>query len=139
MGLASHLQEFESNEINKAIFQQKWKQVERLKRQIDWGTPLDVLPIYSWSEFEALCVNQGGSKHLICISGVIYDVGKFIDSHPGGRALILAQTGKDATASFHGGIYRREYYIITRLLRSRAKSDIFLWSSRISNQHICRF
>ncbi|KAM0256100.1 hypothetical protein ACHAQJ_005187 [Trichoderma viride] len=106
LGLASHLQEFEANEINKAVFQQKWKLIERLKRQINWGTPLDVLPIYSWSEYEALCINNGGSKHLVCIAGVIYDVEPFIESHPGGQTLVLAHVGKDATTSFHGGVYR---------------------------------
>ncbi|KKO96490.1 acyl-CoA desaturase [Trichoderma harzianum] len=106
LGFACHLQEFESNEVNKAIFQQKWKQMEKLKRQINWGTPLDVLPIYSWSEYEALCINHGGSKYLVCVAGVIYDVKPFVDSHPGGRTLIEAYVGKDATASFHGGVYR---------------------------------
>jgi stearoyl-CoA desaturase (delta-9 desaturase) len=107
--LASHLQEFESNEINKAIFQQKWKLVERLKCQINWGPSVDTLPIYSWSEYEALCINHGGSKQLVCISGVIYDVEKFIEGHPGGRTLLAARIGKDATASFHGGVYKRKY------------------------------
>ncbi|KAL7920196.1 fatty acid desaturase domain-containing protein [Trichoderma austrokoningii] len=106
LGLASHLQEFEANEINKAIFQQKWKLVERLKCQINWGPLLDVLPIYHWSEYEALCVGHGGSKHLVCISGVIYDVEEFMESHPGGKALLAAHISKDATASFHGGIYK---------------------------------
>lgn len=107
--MASHLQEFEANEINKAIFQQKWKLVERLKCQINWGPPADTLPIYSWSDYEALCINHGGSRHLICISGVIYDVERFIESHPGGKALLVAHIGKDATASFHGGVYKRKY------------------------------
>ncbi|KAK5997690.1 Acyl-CoA desaturase [Cladobotryum mycophilum] len=105
LGLASHPQQFDSNEIEKAIYQQKQKQVQRLKSRINWGHPLEALPIYTWSEYEALCVNKGGSRHLVCIAGVIYDVASFIDDHPGGRALILASVGKDATASFHGGVY----------------------------------
>lgn len=82
--------------------------MERLKCHINWGPSLDALPIYSWSEYEALCVNHGGSKHLICISGVIYDVEQFTESHPGGRTLLVAHVGKDATASFHGGVYKRK-------------------------------
>lgn len=123
MGLASHLQEFEANEINKAIFQQKWKLVERLKYQINWGPSLDSLPIYSWSEFEALCINYGGSRHLICISGVIYDVEQFIESHPGGKPLLAAHIGKDATASFHGGVYKRKCMVIRHTCLSEMSRD----------------
>jgi cytochrome b involved in lipid metabolism len=32
--------------------------------------------------------------------GVVYDVSAFIDQHPGGRGIILAQCGTDATAMF---------------------------------------
>ena len=39
------------------------------------------------------------------VSGFIHDVGDFIDQHPGGRSLILTQTGKDVTAAFCGGVY----------------------------------
>ncbi|KAL9485337.1 hypothetical protein ACSS6W_004126 [Trichoderma asperelloides] len=129
LGLASHLQEFEANEINKAIFQQKWKLVERLKCQINWGLSLDILPIYSWSEFEALCISHGGSKHLICISGVIYDVERFIENHPGGRTLLAAHIGKDATASFHGGAYKRKYMIIRHTSLSEMDPDFLSLAS----------
>ena len=42
---------------------------------------------------------------LVIVSGFIHDVGGFLDEHPGGRALLLGQRGKDATAAFCGGVY----------------------------------
>ncbi|CAF4863790.1 unnamed protein product, partial [Rotaria sp. Silwood2] len=39
------------------------------------------------------------------IAGFIHDVSHFIDSHPGGRAIVKSYIGKDATVSFYGGIH----------------------------------
>jgi len=46
---------------------------------------------------------QGSS--LIVVDGIVHDVANFIDDHPGGKALIQAYLGKDATWAFHGGVY----------------------------------
>lgn len=116
--------------------------MERLKHQINWGPSLDILPIYSWPEFEALCIHHGGSKHLICISGVIYDVEKFIESHPGGKTLLAAYVGKDATASFHGGIYKRKYMIMRHTSLSETSPGFLSLAStgsfldQIANPHV---
>ncbi|KAI5917657.1 hypothetical protein F4810DRAFT_726831 [Camillea tinctor] len=104
-GLASDLQEFPSNEISKAIFQQEEKRLLTLGKNIVWGRPLDTLPTYTWKEFEALCLEGPKSRQLICIAGVIHDIDGFLDHHPGGRALRASYVGNDATGSFSGGIY----------------------------------
>ncbi|TFK95231.1 cytochrome b5-like heme/steroid binding domain-containing protein [Pterulicium gracile] len=36
----------------------------------------------------------------VLLSGKVYDVSKFIDEHPGGDEVLLAQAGQDATDSF---------------------------------------
>ena len=43
---------------------------------------------------------------LTAIAGVLYDVGEFVARHPGGETLLRQAVGTDATASFHGGLYR---------------------------------
>ena len=42
---------------------------------------------------------------LLAISGIIYDVSSFLDDHPGGRSLLRAYMGRDATKAFNGGVY----------------------------------
>ncbi|KAM9122031.1 cytochrome b5 type B [Pangshura tecta] len=36
----------------------------------------------------------------LVIHGRVYDVGRFLDEHPGGEEVLLEQAGKDATESF---------------------------------------
>ncbi|KAJ6483988.1 cytochrome b5-like heme/steroid binding domain-containing protein [Mycena sanguinolenta] len=36
----------------------------------------------------------------VLINGKVYDCTKFLDEHPGGDEIILAESGKDATESF---------------------------------------
>jgi len=42
---------------------------------------------------------------LVLIAGFIHDVNNFIDSHPGGQALLKRFIGKDATVAFYGGVH----------------------------------
>ncbi|RYP17142.1 hypothetical protein DL765_004675 [Monosporascus sp. GIB2] len=105
IGLAADLQEFAPNEINKALFQQKQKRLRALEKKIAWGPALETLPTYTWDEFERLASRKVNPLNLICVAGVIYNVKPFLERHPGGRSLLLSYVGKDATASFNGGIY----------------------------------
>lgn len=103
LGLAYDLKQFRANEIEKGRVQQLQKKLDRKRATLDWGIPLEQLPVVAWDDFVADCRDNG--KKLTAIAGVIHDIGDFIDTHPGGRALINSAIGKDATAIFNGGVY----------------------------------
>lgn len=102
-GLASDLKKFRTNEIEKGRVQQQQKKLDRKSATLDWGIPLEQLPVISWDDFVGECREK--SKKLIAVAGVIHDVGNFIADHPGGKVLIGSAVGKDATAIFNGGVY----------------------------------
>ncbi|KAF2761846.1 stearoyl-CoA desaturase [Pseudovirgaria hyperparasitica] len=103
LGLASHLKQFRSNEVEKGRLQQMQKKLDVRRAKLDWGTPLNELPVYTWDAFVESAWSEG--KALTSIAGVIHDVSSFINEHPGGQALIKSAIGKDATALFNKGIY----------------------------------
>jgi len=100
-GLAFGLKEFSSNEIQKGILQQQQKKIDQWRAKLDWGVPLDRLPVMEFEEFE----EQAKTRPLILVAGVVHDVGAFIKDHPGGVALIRSGIGKDMTGAFNGGVY----------------------------------
>ncbi|GAP84856.1 putative acyl- desaturase [Rosellinia necatrix] len=102
LGLAYDLKQFRQNEIEKGRIQQLQKKLDQKRATLDWGTPLEQLPVISWDDFVAESKN---GKALVSIAGVIHDVTDFIKDHPGGKALISSAIGKDATAIFNGGVY----------------------------------
>jgi len=102
LGLAYDLKQFRHNEIEKGRLQQMQKKLDQKRATLDWGTPLDQLPVVDWDDFVAQSKN---GKALVAIAGVIHDVTDFIKDHPGGKALISSAIGKDATAIFNGGVY----------------------------------
>lgn len=102
LGLAYDLKTFRQNEIDKGRIQQLQKKLDQKRSRLDWGIPLEQLPVVGWDDYVARC-KQG--EALVAIAGVIHDVKKFIADHPGGKALITSGIGKDATAIFNGGVY----------------------------------
>ncbi|KAI0525929.1 acyl-CoA desaturase 1 [Xylaria bambusicola] len=102
LGLAYDLKTFRQNEIEKGRVQQLQKKLDQKRATLDWGTPLEQLPVISWDDFVAESKN---GRALVSIAGVIHDVTDFIKDHPGGKALISSAIGKDATAIFNGGVY----------------------------------
>ncbi|EGO59931.1 acyl-CoA desaturase 1 [Neurospora tetrasperma FGSC 2508] len=102
LGLAYDLKKFPHNEIEKGRLQQQQKKLDQKRATLDWGIPLENLPVVSWDDFVQESKN---GKAWIAVAGVIHDVGKFIQDHPGGKALINSAIGKDATAIFNGGVY----------------------------------
>ncbi|KAH6702517.1 delta-9 fatty acid desaturase [Verticillium dahliae] len=102
LGLASDLKQFRANEIEKGRVQQLQKKLDQKRATLDWGIPLEQLPVVDWDDFVA---QSKEGKGLIAVAGVIHDVTDFIKDHPGGRALINSAIGKDATAIFNGGVY----------------------------------
>lgn len=103
VGLAYDLKEFRSNEIEKGRVQQLQKKLDQRRAKLDWGIPLDQLPVLSWDDFVREAKTNG--KALVAIAGVIHDVSGFIQDHPGGKSLIASAIGKDATGIFNGGVY----------------------------------
>ena len=102
MGLAYDLKSFRANEIEKGRLQMQQKRLDRKRAQLDWGVPLEQLPVMEWEEYVE-AASKG--RDLVAIAGVIHDVTAFVNEHPGGRAMIRSGIGKDATAMFNGGIY----------------------------------
>jgi predicted heme/steroid binding protein len=70
--------------------------------------------------------SQQGDAWII-IDGVIYDVSKFADMHPGGELLLLQYAGKDATKEFYA-FHRHEILLKYQRLQigvvSGAKSGV---------------
>lgn len=102
MGLAFDLKQFKQNEIEKGRVQQQQKELDQKRARLDWGVPLDQLPVIEWDDFIDQAKNGRG---LIAVAGVVHDVSEFIKNHPGGKAMISSGIGKDATAMFNGGVY----------------------------------
>ena len=102
IGLAYDLKQFRANEIEKGRVQQLQKKLDQKRAKLDWGVPLDQLPVMEWDEYIEQCQNGRG---LIAVAGVVHDVTAFIKDHPGGKAMISSGIGKDATAMFNGGVY----------------------------------
>ncbi|KAF2002349.1 hypothetical protein P154DRAFT_431397 [Amniculicola lignicola CBS 123094] len=102
LGLATGLKQFRSNEIEKGRVQQLQKKLDQKRSKLDWGIPLDQLPVIEWEDYVEQAKNGRG---LIAVAGVVHDVTDFINEHPGGKALIRSGVGKDATAMFNGGVY----------------------------------
>ncbi|OIW31777.1 hypothetical protein CONLIGDRAFT_660032 [Coniochaeta ligniaria NRRL 30616] len=102
IGQAYDLNTFRANEIEKGRLQQQQKKLDAKRSQLDWGIPLEQLPVIAWDDFVADAKN---GKALVAVAGVIHDVTSFIKDHPGGKALITSAIGKDATAIFNGGVY----------------------------------
>ncbi|KAK0353890.1 stearoyl-CoA 9-desaturase [Friedmanniomyces endolithicus] len=102
MGLAYDLKQFRSNEIEKGRVQQQQKKLDQKRAKLDWGVPLDSLPVMEWDDYVDQAKNGRG---LVAVAGVVHDVTDFIAHHPGGKAMIKSGLGKDATAMFNGGVY----------------------------------
>ena len=102
VGLAWDLKEFRANVIEAGRVQQLQKKIDQRRNAVNWGVPLGSLNVIEWDDYIEQCRN---GRALVAIAGVIHDVTGFIADHPGGRALIQSAVGKDATASFNGGVY----------------------------------
>ncbi|KKY29471.1 putative acyldesaturase [Diaporthe ampelina] len=82
------------------------KKLDQKRSKLDWGVPLDQLPIIEWDDFVAQSkATDGTGRALVTVAGVVHDVTDFVKEHPGGKALISSAIGKDATAIFNGGVY----------------------------------
>lgn len=106
IGLIEELCRTPKNLIMQLRIQQKQEVINRMKSQLNWGTPISKLPVVTPGEFKRLVLSP---KHLdriyIVIQNIIHDVTPFLEQHPGGVPLLKASRGKDATKAFYGGVY----------------------------------
>lgn len=84
--------------------QQQQKVLNRVRTQLDWGTPILRLPLITPREFRRICSED--DRLYIVILNIIHDITPFMEQHPGGPALLLALHGMEATKAFYGGVYR---------------------------------
>ncbi|KAG6864491.1 hypothetical protein C0991_009172 [Blastosporella zonata] len=101
IGFASHLRVFPSNEITKGALAMKLKALKKVQESLAWPTASTELPVVTWETFQ----EESKNIPLILVSGFIHDVSSFVDGHPGGRDLLLNNSGKDMTPAFFGGVY----------------------------------
>ncbi|EPQ31706.1 uncharacterized protein PFL1_01039 [Pseudozyma flocculosa PF-1] len=101
LGLASHLKTFPDNEVKKGRLAMQLQKAHEFGQQLEWPKSSSHLPVISWDDF----VEESKTRPLIVVHGFIHDVSSFIDEHPGGRHLLTAKIGKDATTAFLGGVY----------------------------------
>lgn len=79
------------------------KLLDRHRAKLNWGVPVNKLPLITVQEFRVLA--KSPKRALVIINGVVHDVTPFVHNHPGGVALIKSSIGKDATAAFNGAVY----------------------------------
>lgn len=66
-----------------------------------WGPSDKELPEISKEQYQAL-VRTG--KLLVAIDGLVYDISEYSENHPGGKKVLHAFVGRDATSAFNGGL-----------------------------------
>ncbi|TPX37518.1 hypothetical protein SmJEL517_g00547 [Synchytrium microbalum] len=103
VGLTYNLKQFPENEIVKGRIQMQEKKIAELKKKLNWGKPLDQLPEWEWTQFHSAVEKE---KHdYLVVDRIVYDVGGFMDEHPGGRGFLRSSIGRDVSESFNGAIY----------------------------------
>ncbi|KAF7328362.1 Acyl-CoA desaturase [Mycena venus] len=121
IGLTSHLKTFPENEIQKAEFTMKLKNLAKVQDKLKWPKNGESLPIISLGIMlvlsrlvypkRTLTANaildkkHAEAQSLILIGGFIHDVSQFLDEHPGGAKVVQSFIGKDSTSAFFGGVY----------------------------------
>ncbi|CAG9950109.1 unnamed protein product [Clonostachys rosea f. rosea IK726] len=61
LGLAYDLKQFRANEIEKGRVQQLQKKLDQKRATLNWGTPLEQLPVIGWDDFVEEAKNGKGS------------------------------------------------------------------------------
>jgi len=101
IGLASHLKTFPDNEIQKGRVAMKLQKLHQEQAALEWPKHSNDLPVLSYEDFK----EEAATRPLCILHGFVLDVSGFMDSHPGGRALLSTRVGKDISTAFVGGVY----------------------------------
>jgi len=119
IGWAKNLIRFPGLEIRRNAIEMRIKKLEKKLNNIDENTPSpNALPSWTWQQIKEKC--SAGEK-LIVIRGFVVDCLKPITiggslthsdasvvwyrTHPGGKKMLDAFVGKDATTAFEGEVY----------------------------------
>ncbi|KAL6452764.1 OLE1 Acyl-CoA desaturase [Candida maltosa Xu316] len=94
------------NLVMQLKIQQQQHVINRMKSQLNWGTPISRLPLITPKDFKKIIASSSNKDRIyIVIQNIIHDITPFSEQHPGGLALLKASNGKDATKAFYGGVY----------------------------------
>lgn len=105
-GLVYDLSKAPENLIMQLKIQQQQHVLNRMKSQLNWGTPISKLPLITPKDFKRIIASSSNKNRIyIIIHDIIHDITPFMDQHPGGIPLLKASHGKDATKAFYGGVY----------------------------------
>ncbi|KAK6454393.1 stearoyl-CoA desaturase [Scheffersomyces xylosifermentans] len=106
VGLVEELCKTPENLIVQLRIQQQQQVINRMKSQLNWGTPISKLPLITPKDFKRIIASSSNKDRIyIVIQNIIHDITPFMDQHPGGVPLLKASHGKDATKAFYGGVY----------------------------------
>lgn len=106
LGLVHQLCKSPDNLITQLKIQQQQHVLNRMRSQLNWGTPISKLPLITPKDFKRIIASSSNKDRIyIVISDIIHDITPFMDQHPGGIPLLKASHGKDASQAFYGGVY----------------------------------
>jgi len=89
----------EEREKRRLIEEQE--QCSRLEKALDFGVPLNNLPLITREKFRS----QGRAAGWVLCDNLVFDVSTFTKSHPGGESLLKQFYGNDITKVFNGAVY----------------------------------
>lgn len=141
IGLINNLKIANQSTIEKSLIQQQQILLDSIRSKLNWGIPIENLPIYSAKEFKILSENSKGKRHLVVVFGIIHDVTPFALDHPGGLPLIKASHGKDATTAFTGAVYQhsnaaKNLLATMRIGKLGGSENIYWKQQRIENKSV---
>ncbi|KAJ3143195.1 hypothetical protein HK101_003220, partial [Irineochytrium annulatum] len=102
LGLTWDLYTVPPNEIAKARVLVREQAIAAERAKLDWGPPLDSLPVISRAEVRRAWEQDG--RRWFILDGCAVDVGDFMGRHPGGEGLLKGFLGRDATKAFYGNL-----------------------------------
>ena len=106
IGMVDELCKTPKDLITQLQIQQQQRVINRMKSQLNWGTPISKLPLITPKQFKDILASASHSGRIyIIIQKVIHDITPFMNQHPGGIQLLKASHGLDATKAFYGGVY----------------------------------
>lgn len=139
-GLVKSIKTASQNSIDQLIIQQQQRLLDGIRSQLNWGIPIEKLPVFSPEEFKLLA-SKSKDRYLVVVAGIIHDVTPFAKDHPGGIPLIRASHGKDATTAFDGAVYKhsnaaRNLLATMRIGKLGGSENLYWKQQRMENKSV---